>query len=572
MNYPDIEQLFRDAYELSQQGKDSTARQVIQQLLSIAPDHIEALVLMGYLSKGDEARAYFDHALQLDPYHVQAQRGLLKLESERQRRLLGMLVVAFPIIVVACGVFVLLGVSIFNDLNGDDENTPTFEARVPTLTLTVSATPAVIARDSTVTPLPTPFRTVTPISTLAATPRQFVPPLTGSPTDAPSLTELPPETATETPVVTETMTETPTATSTEDPNMTWTPTPTVTATITITPTVTPTPTTTSTEDPNETWTPTPSPTVTLTATETVTPTVTATTTETQTPTSTITGTTTATSTATMTVTATQTQTSTVTQTATVTSTEDPAATWTATPTVTATSTSTVTPTPTETVTVTATSTETVTVTPTNTQTPTTTMTVTPTATLTTTVTPTPTLTVTLTVTPTNTVTPTPIPTNTYTPLPTSTDTPAGPDYTVFDDSGAMLNLVNQERCANGLNPVTLSGALNSAATTHSIDMAVNDFVDHPGTDGSTPSSRMTTAGYGPILVSAENVHGGSGTVGGAFSSWMASPGHAANILDPTVLEMGLGHVYRDGTTYFHYWTMNLGSRGTTPITCADIGL
>lgn len=83
---------------------------------------------------------------------------------------------------------------------------------------------------------------------------------------------------------------------------------------------------------------------------------------------------------------------------------------------------------------------------------------------------------------------------------------------------------------------------------------------------------MVAAGYGPITASAENVAGGPTTANDAFSQWASSFGDQTNMLNPDIREIGLGHVYRDGSTFGHYWTLVLGSRGTAPITCADIGL
>ena len=74
---PEIDQLFQQAYDLSQQGRDAEARQVLDLLLTQWPNHVEGLVLMGYLSQPAQARDFFLRALEQDPYHVHAQRGLL---------------------------------------------------------------------------------------------------------------------------------------------------------------------------------------------------------------------------------------------------------------------------------------------------------------------------------------------------------------------------------------------------------------------------------------------------------------------------------------------------------------
>lgn len=497
--HPD--QLFQQAYQLSQVGRNAEARQLLEQLLIIAPEHVEAWVLLGYLSPPTQARYCFDRALYLNPYHIQAQRGLLKLESRQQHRLVGLMVFIFPVALVAMALFMLLGLQLINDTDA----TPTFEPVVFEATTTPSAT-ATITLTETVTAIAT--LSPTPFSTIGPTPRQYYPP---TPTLAPTLTLValvPSETLTPEPSLTPTPSVTPTASLT--------PTPTSTGD-----TETPTFTATSTVDPDE-----PTATPTLTATESLSPT--------------------------------PTDTPTLTNTPTVTFTDDPSVTP---PTATETSTPTLTYTPSDT--------PTMTLTPTASDTPTDdagrpTLTETPTPTLTETPTLTPTATET------ETLTPTPSETPTETPTETSTPTATIEDYVIYHDTAALLQLLNVARCDEGISPVTISPLLNSSATTHSIDMALNDFVGQTGSDGSSPSGRMSAAGYGPIQAWGEAVVGGPTSVAGVFSQWISSD--AKTLLDPDLREIGLGHVSRDGTSQGHFWTLDMGSRGTTPNTCEDLGL
>jgi uncharacterized protein YkwD len=135
----------------------------------------------------------------------------------------------------------------------------------------------------------------------------------------------------------------------------------------------------------------------------------------------------------------------------------------------------------------------------------------------------------------------------------------------------MLALINQARCAASITPLTVNPLLNNAATLHSIDMAVNNFFDHTGSDGSDVGTRVSAQGY-PWIWVGENIAGGQTSIAQAFNSWWNSPPHQANMLNPDFREMGLGHVQRDAADLVHYWTGVFASRGTTPITCADIGL
>lgn len=493
MNYQPLpDPLFESAYTLVQAGRHAEARRILLILLKQVPNHVEALVLMGYLSHPAEARRYFLQALQLDPYHAQAQRGLLNIEQRQQRRLTGFLVAGVPFVALAIGLFVFLGLNLFGGINDADE--PTVQALVSSPTPTRRPANNV---PPTATLSTEGFASPTPIDWLLPTPNQFIPP-------SPIIISFGP-TATETPTGT-LMTETPTTTATPTGTLSDTPTPTGSATELIAASSTPSSTTAPNPGGN-------SNTSTPTATSTVTLTATATPTETSPinpPVASDTPTPTPTATATATPTATDTAASFIDETASPTVTSSPTETHTATPTAT--------DTPTET----------------------------PSATLTPTATPTETATSIV---------------ETATPTPTST-----PGYTIIDNSYDMLALINQARCSNGLNPVILSPLLNNAAVNHSVDMAVNNFVDHIGSNGSTVGDRVTDQGY-PWIFVGQNIAGGPTSVAAAFGSWGTEYS-----LDPNMREMGLGHVSNPNSDLDHYWTLVMASRGTDPITCTDIGL
>ena len=38
-----------------------------------------------------------------------------------------------------------------------------------------------------------------------------------------------------------------------------------------------------------------------------------------------------------------------------------------------------------------------------------------------------------------------------------------------------------------------------------------------------------------------------------MNSWMNSPGHRANILNPEFTELGVGYNYDNNSEYKHYW-------------------
>jgi uncharacterized protein YkwD len=156
-----------------------------------------------------------------------------------------------------------------------------------------------------------------------------------------------------------------------------------------------------------------------------------------------------------------------------------------------------------------------------------------------------------------------------------------------DESGSaafediLVELVNHERWINGqLPPLKRAVELDSAAETHSTNMAVRNFFGHCDLDtGTWPADRMVAAGYYPSNW-GENIAAGYGSPDSVMGGWMGSSGHRSNILSGSYREIGLGYSYDSGDTagvrkdlntdcasdgpsswpYFHYWTQNFGRR------------
>ena len=133
----------------------------------------------------------------------------------------------------------------------------------------------------------------------------------------------------------------------------------------------------------------------------------------------------------------------------------------------------------------------------------------------------------------------------------------------------VLELTNEHRAANGLNPLTLNQELNASAYGHSRDMAQQDFFDHTGADGSSFSDRNREAGY-VSNVGAENIAVGGLTPEETVQQWIESPGHNRNLLNPDMTELGVGYFYLENDTgtqnWNHYWTQVFGSGDTNPET------
>jgi uncharacterized protein YkwD len=126
---------------------------------------------------------------------------------------------------------------------------------------------------------------------------------------------------------------------------------------------------------------------------------------------------------------------------------------------------------------------------------------------------------------------------------------------------ATLCLINRERAAHGERALRPNKRLRRAAQAHSASMAFGDYFEHDGAGGpggGTPLARLRGAGY--ISSSrvgyevGENIAWGTlylATPRAIVASWMASPGHRANILDPRYRETGIGVAPRAPSSLAH---------------------
>jgi len=102
----------------------------------------------------------------------------------------------------------------------------------------------------------------------------------------------------------------------------------------------------------------------------------------------------------------------------------------------------------------------------------------------------------------------------------------------------MLDLVNQERQARGLNPLAPDPELTEVARKHSTDMFARGYFAHDTPEGITPFDRMRDAGV-RFLTAGENL-ALAPTIPVAHSGLMNSPGHRANILRKEFGRVGIG--------------------------------
>jgi uncharacterized protein YkwD len=117
-----------------------------------------------------------------------------------------------------------------------------------------------------------------------------------------------------------------------------------------------------------------------------------------------------------------------------------------------------------------------------------------------------------------------------------------------------VNAINAYRTQNGLPPYTVNAQLTQAAQAHSEDMACNNLFVHTGSNGSTPTTRVASAGYQATYVS-ENVYGRypAPSAQEAVTWWATDqidPRHNENLVSTQYTEIGVGYAFFDNFGYF----------------------
>jgi uncharacterized protein YkwD len=139
----------------------------------------------------------------------------------------------------------------------------------------------------------------------------------------------------------------------------------------------------------------------------------------------------------------------------------------------------------------------------------------------------------------------------------------------------ILLKINFERTSRGLAPLHEDSRLDVAARLHCEDMIRNGYFEHEGSDG-TPSSRAEAQGYPTQKIIGSLIYTGVGEniiknpcyflinfipiptidyfdhdilASNLVNSWMNSPGHRANILDPIYMDIGIGVAWSGLTIY-----------------------
>ncbi|OKL37649.1 S-layer homology domain-containing protein [Domibacillus mangrovi] len=146
---------------------------------------------------------------------------------------------------------------------------------------------------------------------------------------------------------------------------------------------------------------------------------------------------------------------------------------------------------------------------------------------------------------------------------TEPEAPTKPSYNIdptFKSNATeqqIFLLVNQERINAGVNTLKLANDLSYVARVKSKDMRDHDYFDHTSPAYGSPFQMMKDFGL-DYMSAGENIAAGQDTAVHVMNSWMNSPGHRQNILNPDFIEIGIGYV--EGGDYGSYFTQMFMTR------------
>ncbi|MCA1022225.1 CAP domain-containing protein [Halobacillus litoralis] len=112
----------------------------------------------------------------------------------------------------------------------------------------------------------------------------------------------------------------------------------------------------------------------------------------------------------------------------------------------------------------------------------------------------------------------------------------------------VVELTNQEREKQGLEPLKLDTELSGAAKDKSLDMQNNDYFSHTSPTYGSPFDMMDQYGI-DYRTAGENIAMGQTSPEQVVEGWMNSQGHRENIMNPDFTHIGVGHA-EEG----NYWT------------------
>ncbi|HKI01374.1 MAG TPA: CAP domain-containing protein [Thermoanaerobaculia bacterium] len=124
----------------------------------------------------------------------------------------------------------------------------------------------------------------------------------------------------------------------------------------------------------------------------------------------------------------------------------------------------------------------------------------------------------------------------------------------------MLALVNAARKKAGAPPLRTNERLDQAAQRHAEDMLARGYFAHQSPEGKTVRERAQAAGYKWRTI-GENIAEGQFSVDEVMDTWMNSPGHRRNILNPDFRELGIGLTRgKTGKEHRVVWVQAFGTK------------
>ncbi|MFD2760165.1 CAP domain-containing protein [Lentibacillus juripiscarius] len=112
----------------------------------------------------------------------------------------------------------------------------------------------------------------------------------------------------------------------------------------------------------------------------------------------------------------------------------------------------------------------------------------------------------------------------------------------------VVELTNQERTAQGLEPLKVDTELSKVAREKSRDMAANNYFSHDSPNYGSPFDMMKQFGIA-YQTAGENIARGQRTPQQVVDGWMNSEGHRENIMNPNFTHIGVGYVEQG-----NHWT------------------
>ncbi len=132
----------------------------------------------------------------------------------------------------------------------------------------------------------------------------------------------------------------------------------------------------------------------------------------------------------------------------------------------------------------------------------------------------------------------------------------------------VIKLTNDQRLANGLQPVKMDPELNVAAAAKAADMFARDYWAHVSPIGTQPWYFITSAGYS-YRYAGENLARDFSSPQSVVQAWMDSPSHRDNLLNSKYQDIGLAVV--DGKLDGRETTLVVQMFGTKLSAPSDIG-